>query len=84
MKPPICSFCGSRFSPSKTPGTSLKFAISAEDEASNQRMQDTRRKGHPKGLHWICEIHIEAARELTHLHWSEAKATMKTDLGTPA
>lgn len=77
MKPPICSFCGARFSPSSTKGTSLRFAISAEDEAINQRMRDRRMVGHPKGLHWICEDHIDAARELTHLHWPEARATLK-------
>ena len=82
MKPPICSYCRSRFSPSKTGGTSLKFAISAEDEASNQRMREKRMPHHPKGLHWICETHIDAARKLTHLHWPEARAEMKKALET--
>lgn len=80
MKPPICSYCGSRFSPSKTGGTTLKFAITAEEEASNQWMRDNRRVGHPKGLHWICETHIAAAEELTHLHWPEARAKMEKDI----
>jgi len=80
MKPPFCSFCGSRFSPFDTPGTTLKFAISAEDEASNQRMIKERMPHHPRGLHWICEDHIDAAKELTHLRWSDARAEMKKRL----
>ena len=58
----------------------MTFAISAEDEASNQRMRDRRMVGHPKGLHWMCETHIDAARELTHLKWPEAKTKMKKDI----
>jgi len=80
MKPPICSYCRARFDPFKTKGTTLSFAISAEDEADNQRWRESRRPGHPKGLHWLCEAHVDIARELTHLHWPEARAEITRKL----
>lgn len=79
MKPPMCSYCGARFDPFKTEGTTLQFAISAEDEAANQHWEESRRPGHPKGLHWLCAAHVEVARGFVHLLWPEARAKMEED-----
>lgn len=77
MKPPRCSYCFVDFNPFKTEGTTLQFAVSAEDAADNQRWKESGRPGHPTGLHWLCGDHVEAARKLTHLRWSEARQKME-------
>ncbi|MEL6445617.1 MAG: hypothetical protein AAF089_14675 [Bacteroidota bacterium] len=33
--------------------------------------------GHPKGLHWFCSDHVEAAKALADKPWSEARALLR-------
>lgn len=72
MRPPICSICRARFSPSGTKGGLVFFKESEEDKARNKRMKENRMVGHPAGREWFCELHIEKAKSLKHLTLKEA------------
>lgn len=74
MKPPLCSICRKKFSPSKSGGSGVYFKLTKEQQAEKDRMKERRMIGHPPGYHWFCENHIEKARKYKHLHWSEAKS----------
>jgi len=68
MKPPICEVCGDdfrrEFETSRACGDLVAFA---DYEPLPEGVT-----GHPAGLCWICERHVEAARGLTHLRSGEA------------
>lgn len=66
MKPPRCAVCHERFSPSNS---LVRF--------SNYQPLPERTKGHPKGLEWFCEIHIEAAKALKSKTLAEAVAMIR-------
>ncbi len=55
MRPPICAVCNIRFS--ATDGGMVRFADFTPLPEG--------RVGHPNGLEWFCEAHIEPARALS-------------------
>ncbi|MEM8888002.1 MAG: hypothetical protein AAGD28_08450 [Bacteroidota bacterium] len=73
MKPPKCSICSKKFSPSKEGGGGVYFKLTEEQQARKKRMKEKRMVGHPPGYHWFCEKHIKKAKKYKHLHWPEAK-----------
>ncbi len=77
MKPPFCAMCGNNLRNDEREFELLYFKLTLEEEASNQRMRDNRRVGHPAGAYWFCADHTEQAKTLTHLHIKEAKAIME-------
>ncbi len=76
MRPPICYSCRKRFSPSKE-GGKVRFKLSEEDKVYNKRFEKEGFVGHPKGLEWFCEKHIEKAKSLKHLTIKEASSLLK-------
>ncbi len=70
MKPPICAYCRKRFSPSSKEGGLVRFA--------NYEPLPERMMGHPKGLAWFCEKHIEEAKTLKDKALNEALQTLKS------
>jgi hypothetical protein len=79
MKPPICAYCHSRFSLSKTAGKLVYFKESEADKQYNERFRTGRMVGHPAGRDWFCEKHVEEASSLKHLTKKEALMKMKED-----
>jgi hypothetical protein len=73
MRPPICAICRKDFRKDIQKGGSIRFALSPEDQAFNDRMTERRQKGHPKGLEWFCNKHLPIAKRYKHLIWKEAR-----------
>ena len=68
MKPPICAVCRRR-RPKATVDRLVRF--------SDYEPLPPRMVGHPKGLHWFCSDHVEAAKALADKPWSEARALLR-------
>jgi hypothetical protein len=63
MKPPLCSVCGRNHRSE----SDLKFG-----QVRFANFEPIKGPGHPKGLHWICADHLEAAKALSDLSSSDA------------
>ena len=84
MMPPRCVLCGK--SRRKNPDEKFRlvyFKLTTEQQARKDRMQESRKTGHPPGTHWFCEQHIKRAKALRSLTWGEAKEIIMTDKLTP-
>lgn len=70
MRPPICDFCDrdSRDEPG------LEFGL-----VSFRNRERLEQPGHPEGLLWFCQDHLEQARELSHLDSHEALRRMREE-----
>lgn len=80
MRPPICAICHKRFRAAGTAGGRITFLLTEEEAERKKRMIERRMKGHPPGLEWFCEDHIELARKYKHLTKAEAKQEIKKEL----
>lgn len=63
MKPPICSLC--HRDQRDEPGLEFGLVYFADYESIDH-------PGHPKGLHWFCSDHLDAAKSLEYVSSSEA------------
>ncbi|MEL6676164.1 MAG: hypothetical protein AAFR61_28415 [Bacteroidota bacterium] len=77
MKPPICSICRKDFRRDTASGGLVSFKLTEEEAQYNERFKQPGFVGHPKGKHWFCSEHIEAARAHRHLSWQEARPLIK-------
>ena len=77
MMPPHCAICKNNLRNDKRKFKLLRFKLTPEEEAANQRMKDDGRVGHPKGAYWFCADHKEQAKTLTHLYINDAKIIMR-------
>lgn len=68
MQPPICSFCDR----DQRDNADLEFEL-----VRFENYEPLDHPGHPKGLLWFCQDHIDAARKLEHLSSSEALREMR-------
>ncbi|MEO1075741.1 MAG: hypothetical protein AAFX41_07210 [Bacteroidota bacterium] len=68
MKPPICAVCRCR-SREASGFRTVRFA--------NYEPLPDGMVGHPKGLHWFCGDHVEAAQALADKPWAEARALLR-------
>jgi len=70
MRPPICDFCDRdcREHPE------LEFGL-----VSFRDREQLEQPGHPEGLLWFCQDHLERARELSHLDSHEALTRMREE-----
>lgn len=84
MMPPRCVLCGK--DGRKNPDENFRlvyFRLTAEQQASKDRMKAMGKVGHPPGAHWFCEQHLKRAKALRSRTWSEAKEILMTDTLTP-
>jgi hypothetical protein len=78
MKPPVCNLCGKPAWDETGPrrGDSVEFAnykpYSVGEDVSI---------GHPAGLEYFCDSHIDAARKLVHLSDAEALTELRKIFG---
>lgn len=70
MKPAICSVCGISIIQSNN-GDWVIF--------SNYKSLDDEEIGHPEGLEWFCEKHLEKAKSLSELKSTEALAKLQNE-----
>lgn len=71
MRPPICAVCHREFSLSE--GDTVRFA--------DYKPLPEGTVGHPDGLEWFCEVHLEAAERLRDL--PSGKAIRRIRAGLP-
>ncbi len=70
MRPPICKLCTKRFSVKD--GGLVRFADFVP--------LPKRQVGHPRGLEWFCDEHLDAAKVLATLSLSEALTQLRSQL----
>jgi hypothetical protein len=68
MKPAICSICGKSAIESRN-GDWVTF--------TDYKRLDNEEIGHPDGLEWFCELHVEEAKSLSQLKSTEALAELR-------
>ncbi len=79
MRPPICAICRKDFREDPKTGGRVRFKLSPEERAFNDRMKANRMVGHPKGLEWFCSKHLEIAEQYKQLSWAEARPKIIED-----
>lgn len=77
MRPPICTICHQRFSPSTEAGL-VRFVESTSDKAFNERFQQPGFVGHKRGHEWFCKTHYADAFEHKHLTATEYSQLVKS------
>jgi|688.fasta_scaffold443584_2 hypothetical protein len=70
MRPPICDYCDR----DERDHSGLEFGLVS---FRNHRRLD--RPGHPEGLLWFCQDHLERARALAALDSHEALRRMRAE-----
>lgn len=73
VRPPICDVCGARA------GETDDFALVAF--ADHEPLPDGM-VGHPRGLHWLCPVHVGYA-DLTDLTLAQARAAAAGPAASP-
>lgn len=73
MRPPICAICHKDFRNDLNTGGSVQFKVSPKDSAYNEQMKAEKWVGHPKGLEWFCDKHLNIAQKYSQLTWKEAR-----------
>lgn len=81
MRPPICAVCKEfALNEDKKSGL-ISFALTEEQQQSNEKFKEPGFVGHPLGKEWFCGNHYEAAKKLNHLSSSEAIKILKESQG---
>ncbi|MFK8162481.1 MAG: GrpB family protein [Lewinella sp.] len=78
MRPPICTICNQRFSPSAADAGLIYFAESDSDKAFNERFKQRRLVGHKRGQEWFCATHYADALANKHLTAAAYKKLVKS------
>lgn len=71
MRPPICAICEKDHSTNKE-FFMVNFALTTEDKLFNKRFEEDGFCGHPAGLEWFCDTHVQVARNFAHLPIKQA------------
>ncbi|MDB3940060.1 hypothetical protein N9406_03785 [Verrucomicrobiales bacterium] len=72
MEPPICSLCDRDHR--DQPDLDFDLVRFTDYEPIDH-------PGHPKGLHWFCSDHLEAAKTLEYLYSGEALERLRRQFG---
>lgn len=80
MRPPICAICEKDYS-AKEEIFMVNFTLSIEDKQYNKRFEEDGYCGHPAGLEWFCETHVQVARNFSHLPIKQALPSIREALG---
>ncbi len=74
MRPPICVVCSKRF---LEKGGMVQFKLTEKEKESSKKFKMSGFIGHPIGLEWFCEKHIDEAKRLSHLTLADALKIMR-------
>lgn len=80
MKPPRCSVCKRTTRSEGLEFKLVRFKLTPEQEAYNQRFKEKGFTGHPRGTLWFCLDHLERAQSLTQLPSHEAISIIKKEI----
>jgi len=72
MRPPICDLCGKDID-YKSNSSDYLIKFSDHEELPPHTV------GHPKGLLWFCDEHVNIASKLSHLSSTEALDVMRKE-----
>lgn len=78
MRPPICAICGKDFGDAGISGDWVSFELTDEEKKYNKKFKEPGFVGHPAGLEWFCDDHLQGAEEYSFLTLKEALPHIQT------